>query len=79
MTAAGSGRAANGQQTLELAPFNYAASTRPEAKKPHGMGDPEPTIVHVAILAVACHAGGRGFEFRRSHKVPANRHLLSAA
>ena len=41
-------------------------STWPGAEKPHEMGDPEPIVVHVAILEVACHAGGRGFESRRS-------------
>jgi hypothetical protein len=32
----------------------------------HGLGDPLPIVVHVATLEAACHAGGRGFESRRS-------------
>jgi hypothetical protein len=67
--------AANGQQTFEIASLNHATSRRVEAEKPHECGDSESTVVHFAILEVACHAGGRGFESRRSRKNPAKQHL----
>jgi len=28
--------------------------------------DPVPSVVHLATVELACHAGGRGFESRRS-------------
>jgi len=58
--------AANGQQTSEIVPLNHAASRWSRTEKPHEYGDVTSTVVHVAILEVACHAGGRGFESRRS-------------
>ena len=58
----GSKRAAKSQ----VAWLNHAAPRRRETEKPHECGDPKPIVVHVAILEVACHAGGRGFESRRS-------------
>jgi hypothetical protein len=41
-------------------------SLRRTAEKPHEPSDPVPSVVFLATLEVACHAGGRGFESRRS-------------
>ena len=35
-------------------------------KELHEQRDAERIVVHLATLEVACHAGGRGFESRRS-------------
>jgi hypothetical protein len=66
MTGADLSRAAIGQQTSEIAPLNHATSMRSGSEKRHEYGDQAPIVVNVAILEVACHAGGRGFESRRS-------------
>jgi hypothetical protein len=35
-----------------------------------------PSVAHLATLELACHAGGREFESRRSRKVPAKSYVL---
>ncbi len=45
------------------------------AKSPAHAGNPRPLPAQPGITKTACHAGGRGFESRRSRKRPPNRHL----
>jgi hypothetical protein len=59
-------RAANGQQTSEIAWLDNAGSTHVEAKEPHEQCRRMAIVVHIVTAEVACHAGGRGFESRRS-------------
>jgi hypothetical protein len=41
-------------------------SLRKSSERPHEQSDPVPFVVQLAIHDLACHAGGRGFESRRS-------------
>jgi hypothetical protein len=59
---AGSKRAAN-VRNGSAQPCEAAHS---RANGPHVQSDPVPSVVHLATLELACHAGGRGFESRRS-------------
>jgi hypothetical protein len=46
------------------------------AQEPHEQCAYVCNVVHLATAEVVCHAGGRGFESRRSRKSPANRICL---
>jgi hypothetical protein len=59
-------RAAIGQQMSENASLNHADSPGAVGANPYEQSDRVPNVVHGATLEVACHAGGRGFESRRS-------------
>src|SRR5919201_2198401 len=58
----GSKRAAN------IAPriAQPCAASAGDPEEAHEQSDPVCSVVHLATLEVACHAGGRGFESRRS-------------
>jgi hypothetical protein len=59
-------RAAIGQQTPRTAPLNHASRSGIVAVGRLNRGDAAFIVVHLATLEVSCHAGGRGFESRRS-------------
>jgi hypothetical protein len=59
-------RAANGQQTSLTGFRQHAKSNREKPRKPHRRAISRPSSSPVATLQAACHAGGRGFESRRS-------------
>jgi hypothetical protein len=70
-----------GQQTgskrLKSASLNHAESIARGSKSRMNRAPSRPSSSIVVILELACHAGGRGFESRRSRrKHPAYRHLL---
>jgi hypothetical protein len=73
----GPSRAANGQQTSETASARTSGIAQPRAERPHEQRDPVPFVVHLGILEGTCHAGGRGFESRRSRLsvCPANKRV----
>src|ERR1700674_2779125 len=61
-------RAAIGQQTPGTASAQPCESLRNSPERPHEQSDRVPSVVHLATLELACHAGGRGFESRRSRR-----------
>jgi len=69
-----------GQQTgskrLKSASLNHAGSIAERSETRMNRAIARPSSPIVVTLELACHAGGRGFESRRSRrKHPANRHL----
>jgi hypothetical protein len=75
-------RGIRGRQTgsKRLKPFRSSTieATHRRAKGPHEQIDFVPFVVHLATLEVVCHAGGCGFESRRSRfcSLAAKRHFL---
>ena len=67
-------RAAIGQQTPGTGSAQPCESLRNSPERPHEQSDRVSSVVHLATLELACHAGGRGFESRRSRcsVLPAN-------
>src|SRR5213079_2715687 len=61
----GSKRAANA-----LRPLHQPRESVRCAEEPNEERDAASIVVHLATLEVACHAGGRGFESRRSRNTP---------
>jgi hypothetical protein len=72
------GGSSGGQQTGSKRHGAAYPATReppPRAEEPHEQSSASPIVVYLATLEVACHAGGRGFESRRSRLryLPGNR------
>jgi hypothetical protein len=67
-----------GQQTgskrLKAASLNHAESNDENPKNRINRAIPRSSSPIVVTLELACHAGGRGFESRRSRKSPAKEH-----
>ena len=70
---------ANSPQTW----YQFGTSSQPTSsaakQRSESVGSKEPATVGSISRTPACHAGGRGFESRRSRKLPANRHALLPA
>src|SRR6266508_680075 len=67
---------AGGRRKLPQVPANPRDGT---AERPAHGGNPRRSPVSPEAPRPACHAGGRGFESRRSRKSPAKRHIVLSA
>src|SRR6266576_3255715 len=68
-SSAGSPRAADGQQTPEIVSAQPCGGSLRSDGRTASIERSARNVVDAAMVEVTCHAGGRGFECRRSRKV----------